>query len=49
MYNWPMDKRSKFSEEKYAVKNPSRAKVIKKAVKRATIEYAETFKRLAAA
>lgn len=36
-----------FSEKKYKEKNPKKAKIIKRAVKRGLSEYAETFKRLA--
>ncbi|MDO8619009.1 MAG: hypothetical protein Q7R49_03660 [Candidatus Daviesbacteria bacterium] len=33
--------------EKYEKKNPTKARIIKRAVKRGVKEYAETFKRLA--
>lgn len=36
-----------FSPKKYEENNPSRAKLIKKAVKRGVKQYADTFRRLA--
>lgn len=37
-----------YSPSKYEKKNPIKARMIKKAVKRGVKQYAETFKRLAA-
>lgn len=39
--------KSTFSEKNYVKKNPKKAIIIKKAVKRGIKEYAETFRRLA--
>ena len=37
----------KFSSAQYTLKNPAKAKIIKKAVRQGMKQYAETFKRLA--
>lgn len=44
-----MKLKANFSAKEYIKKNPLKAKVIKKAVKRGIKEYEETFKRLASA
>jgi hypothetical protein len=44
-----MKQKTNFSAKEYIQKNPIKANVIKKAVKRGIKEYEETFKRLASA
>lgn len=40
-------KKAKFSQLAYTKKNPQKANIIKKAIRRGLKEYEETFKRLA--
>jgi len=42
-----MDKQKKFSSKTYSRRNPSKAKILKEAVKQAVKQYEETFRRLA--
>lgn len=46
-YNNFMDKQKKFSSKTYSRRNPSKAKILKEAVKQAVKQYEETFRRLA--